>query len=418
MMRDISSCIGGDLRRSESFDAVVIGAGPAGATAARGLALVGRRVLLVDKRSGRRDKVCGCCVNGYALDTLERGGLGGLCASLGARPLARLRIISGGKQAQVALPRGSRRGVSLSRAALDGALIDAARDAGAEVREGVTARVSPPEDAERQGHVVELGDGSRVRCRVVVAADGLGGTCLTRLDGFDVVERPSSRWGVGAVVRDGSLLNGLEPADGEIVMLCGRAGYLGAVRLEDGAVDLAAAVDSGAIKAAGGVAAAMAELAGETGVTLPTEADRAWRVTPGLTRRRDRLAGPGLFVVGDAAGYVEPFTGEGIAWALAGGAAVVPLASAAVERWDVRLETAWEQAYRDVVGRRQRGCRAVAWTLRRPRLTRAVVTGLAVLPGAASPVVRRITRPGRAATHRPPEPRGDGRDATPAILSS
>ena len=401
--------------QSDSYDVVVIGAGPAGATAGRGLALAGRRVLLVDKRSGRRDKVCGCCVNGYALDTLDRIGLGGSCASLGARPLERLRMMSGGKCATVALPRGRGRGVSLSRAALDRALIDATRAAGAEVREGVTARVLPPENAERAGHRVELGDGLRVRCRVVVAADGLGGTCLTRLDGFNVEERPGSRRGVGTVVRDGSLPGGFAPADGEIVMLCGRAGYLGAVRLEDGAVDLAAAVESGAIKAAGGVGAAMAELAGETGVTLPADDDRAWRVTPGLTRHRARRAGPGVFVVGDAAGYVEPFTGEGIAWALAGGAAVVPLAAAAVSVWDPRLEAAWERAYRDVVGRRQRGCRAVAWTLRRPRLTRAFVTGLAVLPGAASPVLRRITRPGRGQLYTA-VPRGDDRHAAAAIL--
>ncbi len=293
-------------------------------------------------------------------------------------------------------------GVSLSRHALDRALLDAARRAGVEVREGVTARVTRLGRDAAEGHAVTLGDGSTVTARVVVVADGLGGTGLTALPpgaGYAVQERPGSRRGVGAVVT-GLYIDAAGPGvpgDGEIVMACGRHGYLGAVRLEAGAVDLAAAVDTDAIKAAGGVGQAMAQLVSDAGLTddlgpLLNAVDR-WHVTPGLTRRRRRLAGPGLFIVGDAAGYVEPFTGEGIAWALAGGAAVAPFAAAAVQQWDPAQQDAWHDAHRAAVGRRQRACRVVAWTLRRPRVTRALVHVLAALPIAAAPAVARITRP-------------------------
>ena len=59
-----------------TWDALVIGAGPAGSVAARELARRGCRVLLVDKATFPRPKVCGCCVNGAAIRALERLGLG------------------------------------------------------------------------------------------------------------------------------------------------------------------------------------------------------------------------------------------------------------------------------------------------------------------------------------------------------
>ena len=65
---------------SELWDAVVIGAGPAGSMTARELARLGRKVLLVDKAAFPRGKVCGCCLSGSALTTLRSVGLGGLPA--------------------------------------------------------------------------------------------------------------------------------------------------------------------------------------------------------------------------------------------------------------------------------------------------------------------------------------------------
>src|SRR4029077_7750493 len=97
------------------------------------------------------------------------------------------------------------------------------------------------------------------------------------------------------------------------------------------------------------------------------------RAPPPLTRRRPRLAGLRFFVLGDAAGYVEPFTGEGMAWALAAAVAVAPLADRAAVAWQPSLEREWERTSRQVVRHRQWTCRAAAAVLRRPWLTRAVV---------------------------------------------
>ena len=129
------------MNERRGFDAVVIGAGPAGALAARGLAQRGAAVLLVDKQPLGRPKVCGCCLNASALTTLERVGLGGLAGRLGARPLDTLELSAGGRRARVPLPPGA----ALSRTALDAALVEAARHAGAQCRDRVSAKVLPPE---------------------------------------------------------------------------------------------------------------------------------------------------------------------------------------------------------------------------------------------------------------------------------
>ena len=118
-----------------------------------------------------------------------------------------------------------------------------------------------------------------------------------------------------------------------------------------------------------------------------------WRGTPLLNRRpaRESLADWRLLVVGDAAGYVEPFTGEGIAWALASGWSAGELAS---RPWTGAVAGAWI-ARIGRLRRRQRACRAVAAMLRRPRLTRWVVAVLGTAPALARPVIRSLNRPVR-----------------------
>lgn len=383
-------------------DAIVIGAGPAGSLAARGLRLLGRSVLLVDKQSFPRPKVCGCCLNRYAITTLERVGLAGTVERLGARPLERLNMIAAGRSAQVPLPRG----VSLSRTALDGALIEAAQAVGVEFLDGVSAKVQSLGASPEEGHRVSLGNGATVRARIVVIADGLGGSSLSAIPGYDVQTAPASRLGLGGVTTSPAPHHGIAP--GTIAMACGRDGYLGGVELEDGRLDFAAAIGAPAVKAAGGLAQAAELLVRQAGIdrhAWPLDQVERWRATPALTRQRQRLAGPGLFVVGDAAGYVEPFTGEGMAWAIAGGASVAAIASAAIDQWDASQETAWTQQHRQRIRQRQAGCKLVAATLRRPRLTRAVVRTLAAWPGLAQPLIRRITAPAEAAVRPDASPR-------------
>ena len=104
-----------------SWDAVVIGAGPAGALAARQAASAGQRTLLIDRSSFPRWKVCGCCVNGAAQQALQAVELDGLPDQLGARPLDRWQVLAPKSSFACPLPGG----LALSREALDAALGEA-----------------------------------------------------------------------------------------------------------------------------------------------------------------------------------------------------------------------------------------------------------------------------------------------------
>ena len=113
-----------------TWDAVVIGAGPAGAVTARGLARRGRSVLLVDKATFPRAKVCGGCLNGAALAALAAAGLGHVPAACGAVPLDRVRVAAGRRTATLPLPAGA----AVEREPFDFALLNEARAASVYVR--------------------------------------------------------------------------------------------------------------------------------------------------------------------------------------------------------------------------------------------------------------------------------------------
>ncbi|MFN3168786.1 MAG: NAD(P)/FAD-dependent oxidoreductase [Phycisphaeraceae bacterium] len=194
---------------------------------------------------------------------------------------------------------------------------------------------------------------------------------------------------------------------GQVVMRCGSAGYVGTAVLEDGRLDIAAALDPAAVKAAGGPAGAAARVALEAGHPLDDLRALRWRATAPLTGRRRRLALPGVMFLGDAAGYVEPFTGEGMAWALRSAQAAVPIALDAVSNgWTPSHEQRWERAHRDAVRRRQWRCRVFSAVLRRPMLTNAAVAALRCVPARVMPTAMRLALPPVFADAPPAQPMG------------
>ncbi len=360
-----------------TFDIAVVGAGPAGAVAAMLLARAGRRVVLFDKATFPRRKVCGCCLNGHALSALAAAGLGELPTRLGAVPLTCVRLATSGRTATVTLPGG----VALSRSAMDVELVRAAETAGATVRTGERVKLGALTSDGWQ----LLAGGETVPARVLIDATGLNG----RLTATDTAVSVGSRIGAGTVTDAPPSY----PA-GVIHMATGGGGYVGLVRLEDGRLDVAAAFDPQFVKDAGGLGVAAARVVGASGLPpLPELADADWRGTPPLTRTPMAVAGPRWFAVGDATGYVEPFTGEGMAWALAAVVAVVPIANRAVDGWTEAHAREWTAAHRRVVTRRQWVCQWTARLLRMPGLCSWAVRVLGVLPALAAPVVQVLNRP-------------------------
>ena len=368
------------------WEAVIVGAGPAGALTARRLAQAGVRVLLIDRASFPRWKVCGCCLSSGALQTLRAAGLNDLAQRQGAVPLGRVCLASGKRQALLPLPGGA----ALSREAFDAALVASAIEAGAAFLPRTLARILPSDNTEHRPLLLRHnGHDQTLRTRLLLAADGLGGRLLAGEPGCVPVAAWGSRLGAGAVAATAPPFF----APGSIYMGCGVGGYVGLVRLEDGRLDIAAALDAWLIRKHGGLGGAVAAvLAGVGWPALPGLAELAWRGTPTLTRSRSRLAGHRFFVVGDAAGYVEPFTGEGMAWALASAVAVSPLAIEAVRQWRPDLARRWQMLHRRLFEPRRRLCGLVTRLLRLPRLMHVLVGVLARAPFLAAPLVGRLQR--------------------------
>jgi flavin-dependent dehydrogenase len=375
-----------DAGDPDPWDAVVIGAGPAGAMAARELSAGGAQVLLVDRRGFPREKVCGGCLNGHALAVLRSAGLEALPERSGGVPVRSFRLGVCGRSTRLDLPAG----MAVSRARFDSELVGAAVDAGVRFLQGTEARVGAVEGTIRTVHLGRGNDRRIIGARLVLAATGLGLSCLPADSSPRTRVARGARLGTGCFLEDA-------PADyqpGTIHMAVGKAGYVGLVRLGDGRVHVAGAIQPRSLCAVGGPGSAAALILSEAGFApLPDLATARWQGTIGLTRRTHPLAETGLFVLGDAAGYVEPFTGEGIAWALAAGRAIGPLALRAIERWEPRLAREWEALHRRVVGRRQILCRAAAAVLRQPWMLRAAFRVVSRLPSSAGRFIDHLNAP-------------------------
>ena len=374
----------------QPWDAIVIGAGPAGALSATLLAREGLSVLLVERRAFPRRKVCGGCLNAQALAALARAGLDNRVRALGATGVHALRLHQHARTAVIRLPPG----LAVSRHALDAALASAAEEAGCVFLAETAALVVPEGDEPwREGWrrvSLRRPDGQSVMAsaRAIVVADGLSHSSLGECPSFHSRVSRAARVGVGGEAGPGTIA--LEP--GSITMAVGRRGYVGAVEVEGGRINIAAAIDPAFLKARGTASSAVRAIFAEAGIRASASLDRIdWMGTIPLTRRLSRPAARGVFVLGDAAGYVEPFTGEGMAWAFAGAEAVVPFVTRACGSPGAALDREWTRALEHTLGRDQRWCRLVASGLRQPALVTMLVALLRRHPGFAAPVLARFS---------------------------
>jgi flavin-dependent dehydrogenase len=366
------------------WDVVIAGAGPAGAVAARQLATHDVSVLLVDRASFPRWKVCGCCLNGAALRTLEALGLGAPVRQSGAHRLSRMYLAVGPAKAILRLPHG----VALSREAFDAALIEEAIDAGASFLPATEAVLLPDADALCKVRLRSGPEEIFTVGRVAIAADGLGGSFLRMTGGMAPRVASNSPIGAGAVFEEAPEFFG----PGTVYMACGRGAYVGAVRLEDGRLDIAAALSRKQLRRSSGLGFLLRETLESCGFPSPSGCTHAdWRGTPPLTRFRTRVAGHRLFVVGDSAGYVEPFTGEGMSWAIQAAVLLVSYVLEGLDRWDSRLPARWESCYRRFFRARRKVCLLARALLRYRPPARAAAELLGRAPGLVSPWVRSIS---------------------------
>lgn len=382
----ISSSDTHDRFNRDAVDAIVIGAGPAGALCALLLARRGHSVVLLDREQFPRWKVCGCCLNGSGLHALREAGLDATALTNPSLYPSDVRIACG--SARLALPLGE--GIIVGRDVLDAALAREAVAAGAQFFQGTHASIGAATPDSREV-IVKYGEVTNtIRARVVVCATGLAMMTIPYAR-ISYRKHPASRIGAGVVV---PTTPDWVPR-GSIMMHVGRGGYVGMVRLVDGRLNIAAALNPGHVREAGSLPNAAGSILQSCGVAMPEGMwEGAWRGTPALTVAPSRLAAQRIFFLGDSAGYVEPFTGEGMAWALASALEVQPILAASIQAWSDHRVARWERGRSRQLASRQRLCRVVAALLGSPTLTGAALCAGSFAPSFLHQIVRRIN-------HRP-----------------
>jgi flavin-dependent dehydrogenase len=354
------------------WDAVVIGAGPAGSLVAHQLASGGARVLLVEKKAFPRDKVCGACLNGQALSALVSSGLIKVLETEKGYRLDRFCLRLHGRELSLPLPRG----YAISRSRLDLLMAQAAINEGAHFGAEVEATVGPITASGRSFSVSQGGSSYDVEAKVVIVAAGLANHCVDDLEIQTRIDQ-HSRIGLGCDVNEFPDMY----STGTIFMAVGSDGYVGLVRVEGGRLNVAAALSRSSLKqhgSPGQVVATILNTAGFPAISALNDAN--WKGTPPLTRRTTPLALPRLFLIGDASGYVEPFTGEGMGWALCSAMAVVPILRRAILHWGDELISEWSCLHTRIIQKRQRLCRFLALSLRYPGTSRIVLEAAGRIP--------------------------------------
>ncbi len=293
---------GGRRVSGDHFDLLVAGGGPAGAAAALVAARAGLRTLVIERERFPREKVCGDCLHRDGWAVLERLGVAAAARALPAGEAREFAFVPRRGRAVVLRLRGNTPGERvIRRAHFDEMLLRAAAAAGAELWEGEALCSLRRAEGGPSFEAVTT-SGRRASSTFCVAADGRNSTAA-RLLGVVPTGVSSERIGLQAHVP--------RPADWPAERLelrwFSEGGYGGFAPAADGMLNVAAAVPAAQAKTLRAALAAEFQL----------DPAHDWRVVAPLeTPGRPAARADGLFLAGDAARVVEPFTGEGIYYAL------------------------------------------------------------------------------------------------------
>ena len=282
----------------EVVDVAIVGGGPAGSTCAAFCAAAGLRTLVLEREKFPREKVCGDCLNPACWPVLERLELAEEIRNgpHGVVNAVEFIAISGQKLRVHLFVRDGM--ISVKRSLFDHLLLDRARTLGAEIREEATL-IALDRTAAKNWKIDIVRE--TFAARVVVGADGRNST-VARLR--NLLPRPE---------RERVALQAHIPLPRDfgnrIVLQFLPEGYSGQAPVNDRELNLCLV----------GAPPTISSLRAWAEQEFKLPADQTWRTITPLTRAPVSVAHENLFFIGDAARVVEPFTGEGIYYALRSG---------------------------------------------------------------------------------------------------
>ncbi len=365
-------------------DVLIVGAGPAGTVAATVLARAGVRVRIVDRAMFPREKLCGDTINPGTLARLRRLRLADAIDEQGVAISGMLVTGEGGVAIEARYPNGLC-GRSLSRTALDWELLQQAVSAGAQFEPGV---------AVRQAVVAETPGGPRVEgvairsgvldARVTIAADGRRSALAF---GLKLAHHPSRprRWAVGAYFEGACGTSSF----GEMHIRRGR--YVGVAPIPEGLTNVCLVRN---------MSRAFRDPAALLRSTLESDAGLGDRFARARLVAPPAVLGPlavdvndktidGLILAGDAAGFIDPMTGDGLQFAVRGGEL------AAVAALDA-LQDGWNGVHGRLAAARRREFlpkwrfnRLLRMLVASPAAVRAAAVGARLSPAVVRALVAR-----------------------------
>ncbi len=322
--------------RVPDVEVVVVGGGPGGSALAGCLAAAGHEVVVLDKARFPRHKACSEYVNPEAVRIIDQLGAGEAVRALGPHRVERMVVHApgGGRfTADFSTVEEGRIALGVSRYRLDETLLRHAEALGASVVQGAHVRNVIRESGRVAGVEMTV-DGRRetLRARLVVGADGRH-SVIARSLGLARTMPLLAQTGLVAHFRG---VAGL--ADHGELHVC-REGYAGLAPLEDGLTNVALVVGADAVSARAGT---VERFFLDRLASIPLVAERlggAERVgeirgVGSMAHRVRRTAGDGFLLIGDAAGFLDPFTGEGIYDAVKAAQLAAPVASASLRTGD------------------------------------------------------------------------------------
>jgi menaquinone-9 beta-reductase len=282
----------------EAFDVAIVGGGPAGSSCAAFCALAGLHTLVLEREKFPREKVCGDCLNPSCWPVLERFGVAQRVRDLPHSKLNSVEFIAiDGHKAIVDLPTGNDCESSIKRSLFDDLLLKRACELGAHVREETTVTAL----VHDQDWKVDIATRESFRAPVLIGADGRNST-VARLR--NLLPRPT---------RERVALQAHIPLPqyfgNRIVLQFLREGYSGQAPVNETELNLCLV----------GRPPTISRLRQWAQRHFEIPANQPWRTITPLTRAPVPCAHENLLFIGDAARVVEPFTGEGIYYAIRSG---------------------------------------------------------------------------------------------------